>query len=227
MCGRYKLDKMWREIWSAYQLTLEDKEKERSNSLNTEARFNIAPTVQVPVIRLGERGREAVSMRWGLVPTWAKDLKGPVNNNARAEGITEKPSFKRAFAKRRCLIPADGFYEWETLGKTKLPWLFEIDGGVIFSFAGIWEAWKQPDGEMLESFSIITCAPNATLAKIHDRMPVILPADNYTAWLSPDTSTEDAQAMLKAYPDAHMSARRVSTRLNNSRNQGADLLIAD
>lgn len=228
MCGRYKLDQKWQRLFALYALS--GSADRPSNSAATEGRFNIAPTVQVPVVRRGDDGREIVAMRWGLVPGWARDMKGPLLNNARADSVAEKPSFRTAFARRRCLIPADGYYEWETIGKQKLPWLYEVDEGAPFSFAGLWDSWQpkeQPAADPLLSTAIITTDANNLCAEVHDRMPVIVPEAAYAAWLDPATPPEALLALLVPFPAERMSARRVSARLNNSRNQGADLLVAD
>lgn len=228
MCGRFKLDHKWQHLFSLYKLS--DSAASPSNSAATEGRYNIAPTLDIPVVRRQEDAREILAMRWGLVPGWAKDIKGPLLNNARADSVADKPSFRTSFAKRRCLIPADGYYEWEKAGKDKLPWLYEIDGGALFSFAGIWDSWR-PKGDAaadaLLSTTIITTEANALCAKVHDRMPVIVPAESYETWLDPATPVDTALTMLVPFQADRMSARRVSTRLNNSRNQGADLLVAD
>jgi len=143
----------------------------------------IRPTDKASVIRKGSGGLEDATLRWGLIPSWAKDPKiGVQCINARAETISVKPSFREAFQKRRCLVPADGFWEWETIGKKRIPWKFARPDGDEFCMAGLWEAWKSPEG-ILETFTIITTSPNELVRSVHDRMPVILSQDEGQAWL--------------------------------------------
>ena len=143
----------------------------------------IRPTDNASVVRKGSGGMEVAILRWGLIPSWAKDPKiGVQCINARAETISEKPSFREAFQKRRCLVPADGFWEWETMGKKKIPWKFARPDGEEFCLAGLWEAWNSPEG-VLETFTIITTSPNDLVRSVHDRMPVILGPDGAEDWL--------------------------------------------
>jgi putative SOS response-associated peptidase YedK len=218
MCGRYKLETPWELLYALYKL---------SNSLNSMPRYNIAPTTPVIAVRPGAAGREAVQLRWGLLPGWIKDIKtAPMLNNARDDSVLEKASFRRAFAARRCLIPADGYYEWQKSGKDKLPWLYEVDNGAVFSIAGLWEGWKSPAGDVIETCAMITTRPNQLAAEVHDRMPVILPEAEYEAWLNPATPVAVAHAMLGPFPAERMRARRVSTKVNNVRYQDPDVLEA-
>jgi putative SOS response-associated peptidase YedK len=167
MCGRFSREGDAETLIKRYGLT--------PNSLpELEPRYNIAPGQFVPVI-VQEEGPHLSVMRWGLVPSWSKDEKtGYRTINARAETVAQKPMFKGAIKKRRCLVPADGYYEWEKQRKRKLPWRFVLKSGDTFSFAGLWDHWKKPDGKTLYTFTIITTAANALNKKIHDRMPVIL-----------------------------------------------------
>ena len=143
----------------------------------------IRPTDRASVIRKGPGGLEEATLRWRLIPSWAKDPKiGVQCINARAETISEKPSFREAFQKRRCLVPADGFWEWETIGKKKIPWKFARPDGEEFCMAGLWEPWNSPEG-ILETFTIITTSPNELVRSVHDRMPVILTPEAGEAWL--------------------------------------------
>ena len=156
----------------------------------------IRPTDRASVIRKGAGGLEEANLRWGLIPSWAKDPKiGVQCINARAETISEKPSFREAFLKRRCLVPADGFWEWETIGKKKIPWKFTRPDGVEFCMAGLWEAWNSPEG-ILETFTIITTSPNELVRSVHDRMPVILSQDEGEVWLE-----AGRQDLLRSAPD--------------------------
>jgi len=195
---------------------------------NLPARFNIAPTQQVPIIRIGagrSGERELASLRWGLIPFWAKDASlGAKLINARAEGLAEKPSFRAAFRARRCLVPADGFYEWQASEQGKRPYRIGLTGGAaealpLFAFAGLWERWeKAPDGVPVESCTIVTTEANALLRPIHGRMPVILAPETYGTWLDPKTPAKEALALLGPYPAEAMMAYPVSTRVNNVRN---------
>jgi putative SOS response-associated peptidase YedK len=159
-------------------------------------RLNIKPTQQILTVRDIGDGPFAVNVRWGLIPSWAKDASCSAKMiNARAETIAEKPAFRTALKRRRCLIPADGFYEWQKLdAKNKQPWYFTLPDEEPFAFAGLWESWKSPDGP-LETATIITTTANETLAFVHDRMPVILPPEHYARWL--DRQAEGGPAILK------------------------------
>jgi putative SOS response-associated peptidase YedK len=163
-------------------------------------------------------------MRWGLIPYWAKDANvGFKIINARAETVAEKPAYRDPFKNRRCLIPADGFYEWKREGRVKQPFNFGMADDSIFAFAGIWDRWKNPLGEMIETCSIITTTPNALLADVHDRMPVILPLENYDLWLDPGfKGTDDLREMLRPYEPSLMKRYPVSTRVNLVKNVDPD-----
>jgi putative SOS response-associated peptidase YedK len=196
-------------------------------ALNLHPRYNIAPTQLAPVIGLDEEGaRQVRMMRWGLVPRWTKDLKSlPLLINARSEGIAEKPSFRDAFARRRCLVPADGFYEWCTVqSKAKAPWRIVLEDRPAFAFAGVWEAWKSPEGETLKSFAIATTDANETLRPIHDRMPVILSQPAERAWLDRQATRDQLLALLRPYADGKMRAYRIATRVNSVRNDDPSLI---
>ena len=180
---------------------------------NLEARYNIAPTQQAPVMRLDGGARVMVSLRWGLVPSWAKAVGDiPLLINSRSETIIEKPSFRSAFQGRRCLVPADGFYEWQAVGKEKQAWHINRPDGGPFAFAGLWERWENPEGGTLESFAIVTTSANATVKPIHDRMPVILLPDAFPTWLEGDTAA--VGALMQALPDDALAAHPVSDRVN-------------
>jgi putative SOS response-associated peptidase YedK len=183
-------------------------------------RWNIAPTQQVLAVRQGNDGRDPAWLRWGLIPMWAKDAKlGASLINARADTIAEKPSFRTALRKRRCLVIADGFYEWRQVGKTKTPFMMTMQDGSPFAFAGIWEQWKNPSGEIVESCATVTTDPNTLMAMVHDRMPVILRPDEYDLWLDPEIQdAEKIKAMLRPYPSEEMALEEVSTTINNARN---------
>ena len=191
---------------------------------NLAPQYNIAPTQTVPIVRRrkSEEGRELAFVRWGLVPFWAKDLSiGSRLINARAEGIAEKPAFRDAFKARRCLVPADGFYEWRKIDGGKQPMLVRLRSGEPFGFAGLWERWRGPEGPV-ETFTIVTTDPNAVTAPIHNRMPVILDPADYDQWLDP--TKPDGQALLRPCPDDWLEACPVSTKVNSPRNDSADLI---
>jgi putative SOS response-associated peptidase YedK len=157
------------------------------------ARYNIAPTQHIPVIRQAQDGtRQLDILRWGLVPSWSKELSTGMIN-ARSETVNEKPSFRNAFRHRRCIIPASGFYEWQKVGNRKIPYYVFMKSHEPMPFAGIWEAWKSPEGQSVETCAILTAGANATVAKLHDRMPVILKAESFNTWL--DTDMHDPEAL--------------------------------
>jgi len=176
----------------------------------------------VPVIRQSptEPRREMSLIRWGLVPAWSKDMSGAAMMiNARAETAGSKPAFRDALASRRCLIPADGFYEWKKTGKTKQPYCFEVDEGKLFAFAGLWERWKDPGGNWIRTCSIITTTANAVTSAVHDRMPVILGPGDYDLWLDSGLKKVEAVSeLLKPYDARKMQCYPVTTRVNNAAN---------
>jgi putative SOS response-associated peptidase YedK len=190
-------------------------------------RFNIAPTQYVPLIRpsADRPGREVASLRWGLIPSWANDIKiGARHINARAETVAEKPAFRAAFKRRRCLVPASGFYEWTGPAKKRMPHLFSMRDARPFAFAGLWEKWERV-GEQIESFTILTTEANELCAKYHDRMPVIVHRNDYDLWMTGEPS--EVSALFHPYPCDDMTARPLSPRVNNSRNEGPELLDAE
>ena len=191
-------------------------------------RYNIAPTQQVATIRLNPDSakRECVMLRWGLIPSWAKDAKiGNQCINAKAETVAEKPSFRSAFKKRRCLVVATGFYEWQVQGRTKQPMWIGLGNKHPFAFAGLWEHWKPAEGEPLETCTIITTEPNDLMAPIHNRMPVILSPPGYDQWLDPTfQQAEPLKALLHPYPSEELMAYPVSTLVNNPRHDAPQCL---
>jgi len=192
---------------------------------NLPPRYNIAPTQDVAGVRLkGDDGAPSFTLfRWGLIPSWAKDPSiGSRMINARAETIAEKPAFRAAFRRRRCLIPADGFYEWEKLSDGgKQPWRVTLEGGVPFAFAGLWEDWLGADGSEVETCTIVTTDAAPSIAHVHHRMPVILDPADHALWLR--GTTDEAAALLHPYRGKLVSYR-VSTRVNSVRNDDAALL---
>jgi putative SOS response-associated peptidase YedK len=196
-----------------------------SGSVDLAPRYNIAPTQYVAAIRNGENEkRELVTLRWGLVPFWAKDPSiGNRMINARAETVAEKPSYRNAYRHRRCLVLADGFYEWRKEGGGKTPYYISLANGEPFALAGLWENWTdKASGESLQTTALITTDANAFMASLHHRMPVILEAESASAWLAGDNDLLDDVAAitppLQAWP--------VDRRVNNARNEGEDLIAA-
>jgi putative SOS response-associated peptidase YedK len=163
-------------------------------------------------------------MRWGLIPSWARDPSGAARMiNARSETASSKPAFRDSLKSRRCLVPADGFYEWTKTGKGKQPYCFEVNDGQLFAFAGIWDRWKDPNGKAIETCSILTTTPNALTAPVHDRMPVILDPDSYYLWLDPGMKdVAAASELLKPYDASLMRCYPVSTRINRVANDDAE-----
>lgn len=217
MCGRYtntaKLDAM--------QLRF-DFDTDETDFV---PRYNIAPTQYAPVLILDDSGNKRLEMmRWGLIPHWAKDASiGNRMINARSETIHEKPVFKSPFQKKRCLVLADGFYEWQKTGKTKQPLRITLKNRQLFGMAGLWSRWKDANGKEIKTFTIITTTPNALMKKIHDRMPVIIPPDLEDAWLQGE-DLDKLQGMLVAYPAKEMAAYEVSTIVNSPKNDIADCI---
>jgi len=218
MCGRYRLSRR-KQIVEEYFDTV-------SGAEDWSPRYNIAPTQPIPVIRQNpkEPRREMSLMRWGLIPSWAKDMSGAAMMiNARSETAATKPAFRDPLINRRCLIPADGFYEWKRQGKTKQPYCFEVDGGQLFAFAGLWDRWKDPSGQWIKSCSILTTTPNAVTSSVHDRMPVILNPYAYDLWLDPGfTDVSGVCDVLKPYDARQMRSYPVSARVNHVANDDAE-----
>ena len=181
-------------------------------------RYNAAPRQPLPVVRRrpSAPGREVATLRWGLVPAWSPTPERPaLLLNARAETLAAKPAFRDAFRQRRCLVPADGFYEWQRTPGGPMPWLFEHTGADLLLLAGLWERWSGPGAEPFESFALVTTTPNPLVAPFHDRMPVILPPAHAEAWLDPATPPARLESLLVPFPAAALRARPVHPRLNN------------
>lgn len=190
-------------------------------------RYNVAPTQVVPTVSLVDGKRAVVPRRWGLVPSWANDLKiGNSLLNARAETVADKPAFRSAFKRSRCLVVADGFYEWRKDGKVKQPFFIRMRDDRPFAFAGLAERWSKGE-QPVESCTIITTDPNPLMATIHDRMPVILPPDVYDVWLDPEfQGRERLTSLLVPYPADEMIATPVSSFVNSPKNQGPECTAA-
>ena len=183
-------------------------------------RYNIAPTQPVATIRQAGAKRIVSTMKWGLIPSWATDISiGSHLINGRSETILEKPAFRESFRMRRCLIPADGFYEWKKAGKERHPFHFAMKDNALFAFAGIWDRWKSPTGQVLESCSILTTAPNELMEDVHDRMPVILPPRHYQTWLTaPSTEAKRLVGLLVPFDASVMHRYPVSSLVNKPEN---------
>ncbi|MFL5244106.1 MAG: SOS response-associated peptidase [Gemmataceae bacterium] len=219
MCGRYTLAESPRKLAKRFDVP------ETPELPFDGQRYNIAPTQQVPIVRQRDYAREMVLARWGLIPSWAKDMKiGNQLINARADTVATKPSFRAAFKSRRCLIPADGFYEWQKTDDGKQPFHIHMKDKGPFAFAGLWEWWLPEEGEPVESCAIITTDANELMAPIHNRMPVILAPNDYATWLKADGKPDALVSLLNPFPADLMEANAVSKAVNSPRNQGEKLI---
>ena len=198
----------------------------KAMGLTFQERYNIAPTQNVLTVTNDGSENQAQMMKWGLIPFWAKDPKiGNRSINARAESVHERPMFRSAFRKRRCLVIADGFYEWMKVGKDKVPMRIILKSGEPFGFAGLWETWNAPEGELIHSCSIVTTTPNDLMEPIHDRMPVILPRESERLWLDPgQQGTDTLKSLLAPYAAAEMEAYAVSRLVNSPKNDTPDVI---
>ena len=219
MCGRYRLTNAER---------YGDFNDIRLGGRDIPARFNIAPTQKVLVV-LDESPKEFSEVRWGLIPSWAKDRKIASSLiNARCETVATKPAFRTAFKKRRCLVPADGFFEWQKIGAAKQPYNIGLKGDEPFAFAGLWESWRDPETqEQVRTCSIITTAPNELTAPIHNRMPVILPMERRAAWLDPGKNAEELQSLLVPYDASKMEAYPISARVGSPKNDDPAIITRE
>lgn len=221
MCGRYTINITLDRFIKYFGL-----EKPHPDSLpDWPARYNISPTQPVPVIRQSPDGtRQLDLLRWGLVPSWSKEFSSGLIN-ARSETVNEKPSFRHAFRHRRCIIPASGFYEWRTVGNRKYPYYVYMASNDPMPFAGLWETWKSPDGQSIETCTILTTSANEAIAKLHDRMPVILQPEAFSTWLDPNMhDPETLSALLAPCPPEVIATYPVSTLVNNVRNDSPECI---
>ncbi|WP_282020398.1 SOS response-associated peptidase [Planomicrobium okeanokoites] len=221
MCGRFALYadyKVILERFSIEQASFDENEYEPS--------YNIAPSQLIAAVVSDGNKNRLGKLKWGLIPPWAKDAKiGYKMINARAETAAEKPSFRNAFKKKRCLIIAESFYEWRKDEEGKTPMLIKMKSEEPFAFAGLWESWESPEGEPIHSCSILTTKPNGVMASIHDRMPVILSKEAEKIWLDPNVQDiEMLESLLKPYEDGEMEAYQVSEEVNSPKNNKADLI---
>ena len=218
MCGRYLLARPVAEVAAYFEAA--------APTPNHRPSWNIAPTQEGLVLRRHPQSgaRRLDMLRWGLVPRWAKDAAGAARlMNARAESIADKPSFREAFARRRCLVPMDGFYEWRSEGKHKQPFAVALRSGAPMAVAGLWEGWQQPDGQWLRTYSVITTAANARQALVHERMPAILPRRDWPQWLG-EARCADPQALLRPCPPEALAFWPVQARVGRFAENDAGLL---
>jgi putative SOS response-associated peptidase YedK len=215
MCGRYSITAAPEAMRRLFNF---------EDVPNLPPRWNVAPTQAAPVVRETDGVRRLDQLRWGLVPSWSKDMSGAARMiNARAETVAEKPAFRAAFRQRRCLVPADGFYEWQPRGREKQPFRVTLRDAAPFAFAGLWERWTRPeDGEVVETYCIITTEAAASIAHIHHRMPVMLDPGDFAAWL--DGPFDRLAALLRPMADARLESHEVSPRVGNVRNDDAGLI---
>ncbi len=213
MCGRFTLKTPVERLSEQFQFP---------KIIPLKPRYNIAPSQDVVVVRRmpDDRERKLTMLRWGLIPRWVKDpTRGSQPINAKAETAAEKPMFRDAFRRRRCLIPADGFYEWKQEGGRKQPVYICTKDRQPFAFAGLWEHWEEQEGQFIESCTILTTEPNDLLAQVHSRMPVILDQNDYDLWLDPDVQeVSRLKPLLRPYPPEQMTFYPVNLRVNNPRN---------
>ncbi|MBL8835036.1 MAG: SOS response-associated peptidase [Alphaproteobacteria bacterium] len=209
MCGRYLITTPVEGLRAVFGF--------RNPAPNLPPRYNVAPTQRVPVIRRAAGARAIDLLRWGLVPSWAKDLSvGSRMINARGESVAEKPAYRAAFRARRCLVPADGFYEWQTVGQNppKHPFLFRMRDGRPFAFAGLWERWQSPEREIVETFTIVNTAATGMMTDYHDRVPIVLAPADYDAWLD---ASVDPMPLIQAPPGDWFAVTPVSAYVNDVR----------
>lgn len=217
MCGRYTLTKPNK---------IAERFDTEPTAIDLSPNFNAAPTQTMPVVRAEEEGNVIELMKWGLVPPWSKDGKMSFSTiNARAEGLEDKPTYRVPFRRKRCIIPADGFYEWKKTDGSKQPYYFELTDHELLAFAGLWDSWRGANGEELHTYTIVTTQANELMAPIHDRMPVILEKQYEEPWL--DTNIEDVHLLhtfLKPYDSSKMSSFRVSKEVNVVKTNNATLV---
>ena len=219
MCGRYSLGATAAALAQQFGLT---------SSSDWTPRYNIAPTQEVLAVlaSLEGEGRTGRSLRWGLIPRWAKESGiGSRLINARAETAADKPAFREAFRLRRCLVPADAFFEWEVRDRRKQPWCIRMRDGYPFAFAGLWERWTDPGGGTVDTCAILTTAPNPLVGRFHSRMPVILAAGDYGRWLDPRSKNPEAlRPLLAPFPSDRMTAYPVGSLVNNPAHDSPECL---
>ncbi len=217
MCGRYAITSAPEAIRALFRY---------QEQPNFPPRYNVAPTQPIPIVRIVEGKRQFALVRWGLLPAWVKDPKTfTLVINARGESVLDKPAFRNAMKYRRCLVPADGFYEWKAGGSRKQPYFVRPTSGAPMAFAGLWECWTGPNGEELETAAIVTTIANRTLGDLHARMPVVVPPEAFDLWLNcAEVDAQTAAALIAPAPDTALEAYPVSTEVNRVANDNAKLL---
>ena len=222
MCGRYVLKSTPQHIREAFGIEGPD----TAQSEEWRPHFNIAPTQFAPIVRVVDGARRLDLLKWGLIPSWAKDATiGNRLINARSETAPEKPAFRAAFKSRRCIVPADGFYEWQQQPSGKQPHYIHRKDGELLAIAGLWEHWTPPESTVpLLTFTILTTEANSWMRRLHDRMPVVLEGDEVARWLDPASNFADLEALMRPLGDADLEAYPVSKAVNNVRNDAPALL---
>ena len=217
MCGRYAITSAPEAIRALFRY---------EEQPNFPPRYNVAPTQPIPIVRVAQGKRQFALVRWGLLPSWVKDPKAfTLVVNARGESVLDKPAFRNAMKYRRCLIPADGFYEWKAMGARKQPYVVRLKSGTPMAFAGLWESWTGPNGEELETAAIVTTSANQVLGEIHDRMPVVVPPEAFDLWLNcQEVDAETAAALIAPAQSDLFETYPVSTDVNRVANDNAKLL---
>jgi putative SOS response-associated peptidase YedK len=217
MCGRYAITTAPEAMRALFRYP---------DQPNFPARYNIAPTQPIPIVRLEEGGRRFALVRWGLIPAWVKHPQGfSLLVNARGDTVLDKPAFRSAMRYRRCLVPADGFYEWKRVGDRKQPYFVRLKSGGAMAFAGLWEVWSGPNGEEMETAAIVTTEANRTLCSIHERMPVIVPPEAFDLWLNcRAVDAVTAATLIAPAPDDLLEAYAVSSAVNRTANDTETLI---
>jgi putative SOS response-associated peptidase YedK len=217
MCGRYTITSAPESIRALFRY---------QEQPNFPARYNVAPTQPIPIVRVTEGQRHFALVRWGLLPSWVKDPKTfTLLINARGESVIDKPAFRAAMKRRRCLIPADGFYEWKAVGSRKQPYFVKLKSGAPMALAGLWECWTGPNGEELETAAIVTTEANRTLGAIHGRMPGIVPPEAFDLWLNcTDVDARTAAALIAPAPENLLDVYPVSPAVNRTANDNPRLV---
>ena len=217
MCGRYAITTAPEAIRQLFAYLEQP---------NFPPRYNVAPTQAVPIVRMAEGKRQLALVRWGLIPAWVKDPRTfSLVMNARGESMLDKPAFRNAMKYRRCLFPADGFYEWKREGENRRPYFVRLKSGQPMAFAGLWESWMGPNGEEMETAAIVTTTASRSIAHIHDRMPVILPKSQWSRWLRTEAErAEDLLELLVPFNPDEMTRRPVSQKVNSPKNEGPECI---
>jgi putative SOS response-associated peptidase YedK len=216
VCGRFFLSSSSAEIARAFELRA---------APDLPPRYNIAPGQEIALVRRGRPERELALLRWGLVPSWARDPKlGARLLNARSESAAERPAFREALRRRRALVPANGFFEWQKARRSSRPFAVRVRAGSLFAMAALWERWRGRGGESLETCAILTTEANERVRPIHDRMPVILAPEHYAAWLDPDATEPEIRALLRPCPAEWIDLHPVERLVNDVRRDGPDLI---